>query len=126
MTEWVFNEAAWCYQEKGIQDYGISDDESSDSDSSDCLSNYNIGKNMAFKKGYMGYNVSLSTKELNASIQLETKKQRQKEEHERYKAKEADIEKKAKIIANDTKKNLMTPMFKTSLKLENDALKRKK
>lgn len=124
----MFNEAAWCYQEKKIQDndYGLSDDESSDSDSSDCVSNYNIGKNMAFKKEYKGYDASLSAKELNASVQLETKTQIQKEEHARYKAKEADIERKAKVIANDTKKNLMTPMFKAAIKLENDALKRKK
>ena len=81
---------------------------------------------MAFKKEYKGYDASLSTKELNASVQLETKTQRQKEEHARYKAKEAEIERKAKVIANDTKKNLMTPMFKAALKLENDALKRKK
>jgi len=99
-----------------------SDDSSTDSYGNQKYGNRCIGGNAALQPNYKGYNTSLGTKELNSAVKLQKdalklKENKQKEEHERYKAKEANIAAKAKICEANYKKSAQCAELKEQVKL---------
>ena len=90
--------------------FNDSDSESEDSYGNKKYGNRCIGGNTAFHPGYKGYNTSLGNTELKASIRLQQdaikmRENRQRDEHERYKAKEANTAANARICASNLKKS---------------------
>lgn len=116
MNRMVYNPQTGIYEQSNeFQDMYNSNPSFNDSDSEDSCGNKKygnrcIGGNAAFQPGYKGYSSSLGNAELKASIRLQQdankmRENRQKLEHERYKAKEANTAANARICASNLKKS---------------------
>lgn len=100
-----------------------SDDSSTDSYGNNKYGNRCIGGNAALQPGYKGYNTSLGNRDLNAAVKLQQnslklRENKQREEHERYKAKEANTAANARICANNYKKSAQCAELKEQVKLQ--------
>lgn len=108
-----------------------SDDSSTDSYGNQKYGNRCIGGNAALMPGYKGYNTSLGTRDLNAAVKLQqdslrSRENRQRDEHERYKAREAATAERAKICASNYKKSAQCAELKEQIKADKMLQKNKR